>query len=67
MRSRCGTGSARMTDRGDRHDRPTPEMLKGNHRLRAEVKELRAAEMLKTKSAYFASEIGPARSWHGFH
>ena len=30
-------------DRGERHDRPTTEMLEENRRLRAEVKELRAA------------------------
>ena len=49
------------TDRGERHDRPTTEMLEEN-RLRAEVKELRAVnEVLKAASAYFASEIGPTR------
>ena len=45
-------------DRGERHDRPTTEMLEENRRLRAEVKELRAVnDVLKAASAYFASEI----------
>ena len=49
-------------DRGERHDRPTTEVLEENRRLRAEVKELRAVnEVLKAASAYFASEIGPTR------
>ena len=35
-------------DRGERHDRPTTEMLEENRRLQAEVKELRAVnEVLK--------------------
>ena len=47
-------------DRGDRHDRPTTEMLEENRRLRAEIKELRRVnEVLKAASAYFASEVGP--------
>jgi transposase len=33
-------------DRGDRHDRPTTEMLEENRRLRAEVKELRAVNVI---------------------
>ena len=49
-------------DRGERHDRPTTEMLQENRRLRAEVKELRAVnDVLKAASAYFASEIDRTR------
>ena len=49
-------------DSGERHDRPTTEMLEENRRLRAENKELhRVNEVLKAASAYFASEIGPTR------
>ncbi len=49
-------------DRGERHDRPTTEMLEENRRLRAEVKELRAVnDVLKAASAYFASEIDRTR------
>ena len=33
-------------DRGERHDRPTTEMLEENRRLRAEVKELRAVNVI---------------------
>ena len=47
-------------DRGERHDRPTTEMLEENRRLRAEVKELRAVnDVLKAASAYFASGDRP--------
>ncbi|KZS57460.1 transposase [Mycobacterium ostraviense] len=49
-------------DRGERHDRPTTEMLEENRRLRVENKRLREVnEVLKAASAYFASEIGPTR------
>ena len=49
-------------DRGERHDRPTTEMVEENRRLRAEVKQLRAVnDVLKAASAYFASEIDPTR------
>ena len=40
-------------DRGERHDRPTTELMEENRRLRAEVKQLRAVnEVLKAASAY---------------
>jgi transposase len=42
-----------MADLGERHDRPTTEMLEENRCLRAEGKELRG-EMLKAASWYFA-------------
>ena len=60
---RCGTGSARTRPTaGERHDRPTTEMLEENRRLRAENAELRRVnEVLRAASAYFASEIGPTR------
>jgi transposase len=49
-------------DAGERHDRPSTEMVEENKRLRAENKELRRVnEVLKAASAYFASEIGPIR------
>lgn len=49
-------------DRGQRHDRPTTDMLEENRRLRREVAELRRVnEVLRAASAYFASEIGPTR------
>lgn len=51
-------------DRGERHDRPTTEMIEENRRLRAENAELkRANEVLKAASAYFAQELGPTRRW----
>ena len=49
-------------DRGERHDRPTTDMVEENRRLRQEVAELRRAnEILKAASAYFASELDPTR------
>ncbi|NYF58581.1 transposase [Micromonospora purpureochromogenes] len=51
-----------QADRGEREDRPTTEMAEENRRLRKEVAELRRAnEILKAASAYFASELDPAR------
>jgi transposase len=51
-------------DAGERHDRPTSEMLAENARLAAENAELRRVdEVLLAASAYFASEIGPTRRW----
>ncbi|WP_212816619.1 transposase [Polymorphospora rubra] len=49
-------------DAGERHDRPTSEMVEENRRLRDEVAELRRAnEILKAASAYFAAELDPTR------
>ena len=49
-------------DVGERHDRPSSDMLDENQRLRAENTELkRVNEVLRAASAYFASEIGPTR------
>jgi transposase len=49
-------------DQGQRHDRPTTDMLEENRRLRRENAELRRVnEVLRAASAYFASEIGPTR------
>ena len=51
-------------DAGQRHDRPTTDMLAENRRLAAENAELRRVnEVLRAASAYFASEIGPTRRW----
>ena len=51
-------------DAGQRHDRPTTDMLEENRRLAAENAELRRVnEVLRAASAYFASEIGPTRRW----
>ena len=33
-------------DRGERHDRPTTEMIEENRRLRAEIKELRGVNVI---------------------
>jgi transposase len=45
-------------DRGERHDRPTTDMVEENRRLRAENKELRAVnEVLKA-----GAPISPMRS-----
>lgn len=51
-------------DDGERHDRPTIDMLAENRRLVRENAELRRVnEVLRAASAYFASEIGPTRRW----
>ena len=51
-------------DAGQRHDRPTTDMLTENARLAREIAELRRVnEVLRAASAYFASEIGPTRRW----
>jgi transposase len=51
-------------DKGQRHDRPTTDMLAENRRLAKENAELRRVnEVLRAASAYFASEIGPTRRW----
>ena len=51
-------------DRGERHDRPSTDMLEENRRLVRENAELRRVnEVLRAASAYFASEIGPTRRW----
>ena len=51
-------------DAGERHDRPTSDMLAENRRLAAENAELRRVnEVLRAASAYYASEIGPTRRW----
>jgi len=49
-------------DRGQRHDRPTTDMIEENRRLRRENAELRRInDVLRAASAYFASEIDPTR------
>ena len=49
-------------DAGERHDRPTTDMLEENRRLLKENAELRRAnEILKAASAYFAAELDPTR------
>lgn len=49
-------------DTGERHDRPSTDMLAENRRLAKENAELRQVnEVLRAASAYFASEIGPIR------
>jgi transposase len=49
-------------DRGERHDRPCTDMVEENRRLKRENAELkRVNEVLRAASAYFASEIAPAR------
>ena len=51
-----------QADRGERHDRPTTEMVAENRRLAKENAELRRVnEVLRAASAYFASEIDPTR------
>ena len=49
-------------DAGQRHDRPSSDLLEENRRLARENAELRRAnEILKAASAYFASELDPTR------
>jgi transposase len=51
-----------QADQGERHDRPTTEMVEENRRLRKEVVELRRVnEILRAASAYFAQELDPTR------
>jgi transposase len=51
-------------DKGERDDRPSTDMLAENRRLAKENAELRRVnEVLRSASAYFASEIGPTRRW----
>ena len=51
-------------DAGERRDRPSTDMVAENRRLARENAELRRVnEILRAASAYFASEIGPTRSW----
>jgi transposase len=50
------------TDAGERDDRPTTDMLVENRALKKRVAELeRVNEILRSASAYFASELGPTR------
>ena len=45
-------------DAGERHDRPSTDLLEENRRLREEVAELRRVyEILRAASSYFASEL----------
>ncbi|MBF6138395.1 transposase [Nocardia otitidiscaviarum] len=49
-------------DAGEREDRPTTDMLAENRALTKRVAELeRVNEILRSASAYFASELGPTR------
>ena len=49
-------------DAGERHDRPTSELVEENRWLAKENAELRRAnEILKAASAYFAAELDPTR------
>ena len=49
-------------DRGQRHDRPTTDMVEENRRLRRENAELRRInDVLRAASAYFAAEIDSTR------
>ena len=49
-------------DVGERHDRPSTDLLEENHRLAGENAELRRAnQILKAASAYFAAELDPTR------
>jgi transposase len=51
-----------QADAGERNDRPTTVESEELRRLRREVAELRRAnEILKTASAFFASELDPLR------
>jgi transposase len=51
-----------QTDRGERDDRPSTDMLEENRRLRKENLELRRInEILKAASSYFAQELDPTR------
>ena len=49
-------------DRGQRHDRPSTDMVEENRRLRRENVELRRVnDVLRAASAYFAGEIDSTR------
>ena len=49
-------------DQGQRHDRPTTDMLEENRRLQKENAELkRVNDVLRAASAYFAGETDPTR------
>lgn len=49
-------------DHGQRHDRPTTDMIEENRRLQKENAELkRVNDVLRAASAYFAGEIDPTR------
>jgi transposase len=51
-----------QADRGERRDQPTTAELEELRRLRKENAELRRAnEILKSASAFFASELDPTR------
>jgi transposase len=51
-----------QADAGERHDRPTTEMVEENRRLLKENAELRRVnEILRAASAFFASECDPTR------
>ena len=51
-----------QADAGERHDRPTTDMLAENARLARENAELRRVnEILRAASSYFASELDPTR------
>ncbi|MGW2665147.1 transposase [Nocardia tengchongensis] len=49
-------------DAGERADRPSTDMAAENRALKKRVAELeRVNEILRSASAYFASELGPTR------
>ncbi len=51
-----------QADCGERHDRPTTDMLEENRRLKREIAELkRVNEVLRAASAYVAAEIDSTR------
>ena len=50
-------------DRGERHDRPTTEMLEENRRFRAEVKELRAVNVILGRFGLFGGVSWVFVSW----
>ena len=51
-----------QADAGERHDRPSTDLVAENRRLVRENAELRRAnEILKAASAYFAAELDPTR------
>ena len=54
-------------DRGERHDRPTTEMIEENRRLRAANKELRGSTRCWAASAYFARRSARPGEGHELH